>query len=198
MPGPGNLDVMKRLTCALLPLFLLAVGCGDSGSSSGTGGFGGLGGGGKPTTNTPGTNMPGGNTATGGTASDLANTAWYATGDLPGCYTFLAFQTATQWLSGDACPLDDGSVGVELYGGTYTRTGGNLVLNIQQSTCPAEVMGTTLNATYTISGTSIALNIASTPAMMVNMMKGEPPLTGTAVGGCVTDDGRFVPATAQN
>jgi hypothetical protein len=195
---------MKRPTCVLLvPFLLMAAGCGDGDSAStNKGGFGGLGV--KPAAMTPGGTTPGvtpggttpGGTTPGGTASDLVNSSWYSTGQPQGCYTFLVFEAA-RWMAGDACGLTDGTIGVELYGGSYTRNGGNLALNIEQTTCPAEVQGGTLNATYTVNGTNISLNVATTPPTTVSMMKGEPPLTGTAVGGCMADDGSFVPA-AQN
>ena len=200
---------MKRSRSFLVLLFAtVGLGCGGDGdSSTNKGGFSGLGmakpagtgtptmmggGGGLGGVATPGgTTNPGG-TTTPGAGGELSETIWHMQGQTQGCYSYVYFK-ASDYVAGDACPLQDGTVGVESFGGTYTRTGGNLNMSISLTSCPAKIGAGTLAGTYAVSGNNLSIKL---PDAMLSMTKGEPPVTGTLVFGCFDAQGGFVPANA--
>ena len=208
---------MKRSALFVAPLFLALAGCGgDGNSTTGMGGFTGLGmmkpagtapggtpmmmGGGLGGLATPpgtmppaGTTPPGTTPPAGATVPDLKGTIWYMAAMTPGCFSYVTFDTST-WVGGDACPLQGGTIAVENFGGSYTRSGASLTLNLQQTSCPEKISAGVLNATYAVTGNNIAITL---PNAMLNMTSGNPPLgMGTFAYGCFTEGG-FVPATGN-
>jgi hypothetical protein len=115
---------------------------------------------------------------------------WVVVGDGPyDCAYGLSFDDDGTYMEATVCTLDGGSLGVEVYAGTYTDNGEKVALKQTHGTC--DVAPETINLVYELDGDRLRIGDASATVVMSRAAEGD--VTGVAKYGCYAQDGAFTP-----
>jgi hypothetical protein len=117
---------------------------------------------------------------------------WLVAGDGPyDCAYGLSFDEDGTYVEATICTLEEGSLGVEVYTGTYVANGEKLALKQTHGSCPEAEPGT-LNLRYELAGDDLRLGNAEATVVM-SRAEGGDVTGGVAVYGCYAQDGAFTP-----
>jgi hypothetical protein len=105
------------------------------------------------------------------------------------CAYGISFESDGTYAESTVCTLTDGSIGAEVYGGTYTAGNGQLTLHQTHGTCPAKPL--TVEVSYELDGDTLRLQNAS--QVKVLSRAEDDGQTGQAQYGCYAQDGSFTP-----
>ena len=115
---------------------------------------------------------------------------WLAESEGPyECAYGITFEDDGGYLEATICKLNDGSYGVEGYGGTYETSDGTATLHQTHGTCAASPL--TVRVQYDVDGDTLTLQ--NEKGLKVLSRAGDSDETIQSQYGCYAQDGSFTP-----